>query len=84
VLPLTKAAQPDGGFYLWMKTPIDDAEFVRRLHHEYNVLALPGSYLGREVHGVNPGRNHVRMALVAPLAECVEGIERTMQFAGKL
>jgi N-succinyldiaminopimelate aminotransferase len=76
--------KPDGGFYLWMRTPIDDAEFVRRLQHEYNVLALPGSYLGREVHGVNPGRNHVRMALVAPLAECVEGIERTMRFAGKL
>ena len=29
---------PDGGFYLWMRTPIDDAEFVRRLHAEYNVL----------------------------------------------
>jgi len=88
VLPLLKKSfqiqKPDGGFYLWMRTPIDDAEFVRRLQHEYNVLALPGSYLGREVHGVNPGRNHVRMALVAPLAECVEGIERTMRFAGKL
>jgi N-succinyldiaminopimelate aminotransferase len=88
VLPLVKGPlqveQPDGGFYLWMKTPIDDAEFVRRLQHEYNVLALPGSYLGREVQGVNPGRNRVRMALVAPLAECVEGVERTMQFARKL
>jgi len=88
VLPLLKKSfqiqKPDGGFYLWMPTPIDDAEFVRRLQHEYNVLALPGSYLGREVQGANPGRNHVRMALVAPLAECVEGIERTMQFARKL
>ena len=88
VLPLLskpfQVQKPDGGFYLWMRTPIDDAEFVRRLQHEYNVLALPGSYLAREVQGVNPGRNHVRMALVAPLAECVEGIERTMQFARKL
>ena len=67
---------PDGGFYLWMRTPIDDAEFVRRLHHEYNVLVLPGSYLGREVRGANPGRNHIRIALVAPLAECVEAAER--------
>ena len=87
-LPLLKNSfqiqKPDGGFYLWMPTPIDDAEFVRRLQHEYNVLALPGSYLGRQVQGVNPGRNRVRLALVAPLAECVEGIERTMQFARKL
>jgi N-succinyldiaminopimelate aminotransferase len=88
VLPLLSGVfrieQPGGGFYLWMRTPIDDAEFVRRLQHEYNVLALPGSYLARDAEGGNPGRNHVRMALVAPLAECVEGIERTMQFARKL
>jgi len=92
VLPLLKnplqTAMPDGGFYLWMRTPIDDAEFVRRLQHEYNVLALPGSYLARDAEGGNaggnPGKNHVRMALVAPLDECVEGIERTMQFARKL
>jgi N-succinyldiaminopimelate aminotransferase len=92
VLPLLKnplqTAMPDGGFYLWMRTPIDDAEFVRRLQHEYNVLALPGSYLARDANGTNaggnPGKNHIRMALVAPLDECVEGIERTMQFARKL
>jgi N-succinyldiaminopimelate aminotransferase len=88
VLPLLqgslKVERPDGGFYLWLSTPIDDAEFVRRLQHEYNVLALPGSYLARDASGGNPGRNHVRMALVAPLAECVEGVERTMQFARKL
>ncbi len=88
VMPLLTGSfrirKPDGGFYLWMPTPIDDAEFVRRLQHEYNVLALPGSYLARDAQGGNPGRNHVRMALVAPLAECVEGIERTMQFARKL
>ena len=75
---------PDGGFYLWLSTPIDDAQFVRRLQHEYNVLALPGSYLAREAQGRNPGKNRVRMALVAPLDECVEGIERMMQFARKL
>ena len=88
VLPLVKTPleveRPDGGFYLWLRTPIDDAEFVRRLHHEYNVLVLPGSYLGREVRGENPGRNHVRIALVAPLHECVEAIGRMMQFAAKL
>ncbi len=88
VLPLLrsplKAAMPDGGFYLWMRTPIDDPEFVRHLHHEYNVLVLPGSYLGREVGGDNPGRNHIRVALVAPLAECVEAANRMTEFARKL
>jgi N-succinyldiaminopimelate aminotransferase len=84
VLPLLKAEKPDGGFYVWMQTPIDDAEFVRRLHHEYNVLVLPGSFLGREVDGRNPGNKHVRIALVAPLDECVEAARRIMQFAARL
>jgi N-succinyldiaminopimelate aminotransferase len=79
-----KAEMPDGGFYLWLRTPIDDTEFVRRLHHEYNVLVLPGSYLGREVRGENPGRNRIRVALVAPLAECVEAAKRMVEFARKL
>lgn len=87
-LPLVKepleAQRPDGGFYLWLRTPIDDAQFVRRLHHEYNVLALPGSYLAREVKGANPGKNRVRVALVASLEECIEGIGRMMEFAAKL
>jgi N-succinyldiaminopimelate aminotransferase len=88
VLPLVgkplQADMPEGGFYLWMATPIDDAEFVRRLQHEYNVLGLPGSYLARDAGGGNPGKNRVRLALVAPLDECVEGIGRIMQFARKL
>jgi N-succinyldiaminopimelate aminotransferase len=88
VLPLLKpplrAKMPEGGFYLWTRTPIDDAQFVRRLHVEYNVLGLPGSYLARENKGENPGRNHVRLALVAPLEECVEAIGRMSQFAGSL
>ena len=84
VLPLLKAQRPDGGFYVWLQTPIDDVEFVRRLHHEYNVLVLPGSYLGREVNGKNPGARHVRIALVAPLKECVEAAERIRSFVAGL
>jgi N-succinyldiaminopimelate aminotransferase len=76
-----KAEMPEGGFYLWVRTPIDDQEFVRRLHHEYNVLVLPGSYLARDAGSGNPGTNHVRIALVAPLDECVEAIERIMRFS---
>src|SRR5205085_2383309 len=31
VKPPLETGMPDGGFYLWMRTPIDDAEFTRRL-----------------------------------------------------
>jgi len=68
--------QPDAGFYLWAKTPIDDADFAQRLFAEQNVTVLPGSYLSREAHGINPGSSHVRMALVAPLEECIDAANR--------
>jgi len=87
-LPLIKsplqAEMPDGGFYIWLRTPIDDAEFVRRLYAQYNVLGLPGSYLARSVDGENPGKQRVRIALVAPKDECVEAVSRINQFARQL
>lgn len=67
---------PDAAFYLWLKTPISDVEFTQKLYRDYNVNVLPGSYLAREAHGVNPGESFVRIALVAPLAECMEAMER--------
>ena len=79
-----EAAMPDGAFYLWMRTPIDDAAFARGLYHQYNVLVLPGSFLARDARGANPGRNRVRVALVASLAECIEGVDRMMRFAKEL
>jgi N-succinyldiaminopimelate aminotransferase len=88
VLPLIgkplEASMPEGGFYVWMRTPLDDTQFVRRLYAEANVLGLPGSYLGREVDGKNPGAMHVRLALVAPLEECVDAARRISQFARQL
>ena len=88
VLPMVRqplrTEMPDGGFYLWVRTPIDDAEFARGLHGQYNVLVLPGSFLARKTDRGNPGANHVRIALVPPLAECVEAMERIMRFAGAL
>jgi N-succinyldiaminopimelate aminotransferase len=79
-----KTEKPDGGFYLWIETPIADTEFARRLHEQYNVMVLPGSFLARDAHGANPGRNRLRVALVAPLAECVEAVQRMMQLAKSL
>lgn len=67
---------PDAAFYLWVKTPVSDVEFTRRLYRDYNVTVLPGSYLARHVRGINPGENFVRIALVASLAECIEAAGR--------
>jgi N-succinyldiaminopimelate aminotransferase len=68
--------KPQAGFYLWARTPISDTEFARRLYAEQNVTVLPGQFLARDHGNGNPGENRVRMALVAPLDECVDAAAR--------
>ncbi len=82
--PVLPAVWPDAAFYLWLQTPIADVEFTRRLHATEGVSVLPGSYLAREAHGINPGSNRVRIALVASLAECVDAAKRMRRFAASL
>jgi N-succinyldiaminopimelate aminotransferase len=82
--PVLKVGRPEAGFYLWPETPIDDTVFARDLFASQNVTVLPGSYLSREVDGVNPGRNRVRMALVAELDECAEAAQRIRQYVETL
>jgi len=67
---------PDAAFYLWARVPESDTEFARRLYAERNVTVLPGSFLAREAHGINPGAGFVRIALVATLGECLEAANR--------
>lgn len=78
--PALNTVIPPAGFYLWPNTPISDTEFARSLLEQQNVAVLPGSYLGREVGGQNPGSNHVRMALVATHRETLEAAERIVDF----
>ena len=78
--PVLDVQRPDGSFYLWARTPTDDTRFTRELFARQHVTVVPGSYLSREVNGVNPGAGRIRMALVAPLAECIEAAERIRSF----
>jgi len=78
--PVMDVRRPDGSFYLWAKVPGSDADFTRDLFEAEHVTVVPGSYLSREVGGVNPGAGRVRMALVAPLSECIEAAERIRAF----
>jgi N-succinyldiaminopimelate aminotransferase len=76
---------PDAAFYLWAGVPADvcsgdDALFAQTLYAQYNVTVLPGSYLAREAHGMNPGKGRIRMALVAQTAECLEAANRIRDF----
>jgi len=78
--PVIDVSLPDAAFYLWIKTPVDDETFAKNLFAQQNVTVLPGSYLSRDNNGINPGKNHVRMALVAPLDECIQAANRIKQY----
>jgi N-succinyldiaminopimelate aminotransferase len=79
--PLIK---PQAGFNFWAKTPIDDELFCRQLFEQQHITVLPGSYLSREVNGINPGKHHVRMALVASIEECEQAAYRIKEFVSTL
>jgi N-succinyldiaminopimelate aminotransferase len=82
--PVLDVEKPDAAFYLWARTPMGDPEFTKRLHQSQAVTVLPGSYLGREAHGINPGDRRVRIALVASTEECAEAARRIRDFASEL
>lgn len=81
VLPVTI---PEGSFYLWPETPIDDIQFSQDLFASENLTVLPGQFLSRTTEYGNPGSRRIRMALVAPIAECIEAAERLVRFVKSL
>ena len=88
VLPMLNGvldvAQPDAGFYLWPRTPINDETFAKGLYSQQNVTVLPGRYLSRQAHGANPGNDHLRIALVAPVDACIDAAQRIRDYVTTL
>lgn len=74
--PVLAVEAPEAGFYLWPSTPVTDTELARELFRSQHVTVLPGSYLARQAHGINPGANRLRLALVAEHDECVTAARR--------
>ena len=85
--PVLDVQWPDAAFYLWAGLPADgprdDIEWSLGLLAQYNVTVLPGSLLARTVAGqkpANPGAGRIRMALVAPLDDCLEAARRIVAY----
>ncbi|HIP81508.1 MAG TPA: aminotransferase class I/II-fold pyridoxal phosphate-dependent enzyme, partial [Leucothrix mucor] len=82
--PVMNVQKPEASFYLWAgldeKRGMDDEAFTREIFAQEHINVVPGSYLAREVDGVNPGKNRIRMALVATLDECIEAANRIERF----
>jgi N-succinyldiaminopimelate aminotransferase len=73
--------EPNASFYYWARVPGgDDEVFARELYRTQHITVLPGRYLARDAHGENPGSGYVRIALVPPMADCVDAAKRIAEF----
>jgi N-succinyldiaminopimelate aminotransferase len=82
--PHLGVARPDGAFYLWPDVGGDDERFARELFASQNLTVLPGSYLARATHSVNPGQGRVRISLTAGVEQCVAAAERIRLFVTRV
>ena len=81
LVPALELRMPQAAFYYWAQVPGgDDERFARDLYAATNITVLPGSYLSRDAHGVNPGRGFVRIALVSTVEETEEAALRIREF----
>jgi len=78
--PVINISRPDASFYLWPETPISEIEFAAGLYSRQNITVLPGSFLSRSIAAGNPGKNRIRIALVAELDQCIEAAERMCEY----
>lgn len=76
-----EVSMPEAGFYFWLNVGGDDQAFAKNLLEQKNVTVLPGSFLGRDTADGNPGAGYLRVALVAPLEDCLEAAYRMVEFA---
>jgi len=74
--PVMDLPEPEAGFYLWPRLPMDDVEFCRALIAEQNVITLPGRFLARPDDTGNPGQNRARIVLTDEIDTCIEGARR--------
>ena len=64
---------PQAGFFLWL--PVVDGETAAlELWQKTGVRVLPGAYLSRTSGGMNPGKNYIRVAMVAGAQEMQRGL----------
>ncbi|WP_293440260.1 aminotransferase class I/II-fold pyridoxal phosphate-dependent enzyme [Planktotalea sp.] len=64
---------PNAGFFLWL--PVENGEEAAlKLWKETGVRVLPGEYLSKDTDQGNPGREYIRVAMVAPKDEMQRGL----------
>ena len=64
---------PEAGFFLWIKVA-DGEEAALEIWRKSGIRVLPGAYLSQDTEAGNPGKDYIRVALVAELDEIERGL----------
>ena len=70
--------RPAGGFFLWLEVG-DSVSAVETLWRNAAIKLLPGTFLARDVSGINPGADYIRVPLVHDIETTTEALERIVQ-----
>jgi N-succinyldiaminopimelate aminotransferase len=76
--------RPDGGFFLWLDVSDRGGSETAavRLWRDAGLRILPGRYIAREIAGLNPGANYIRVAMVQDHAVTADALHRLVAVLG--
>ena len=83
--PILGPVTPEAGFFLWLDTGKwgDGVSVTAALWREKGLKVLPGQFLASDQpDGSNPGRNYIRVGLVAPNDTTEAGLSRLADWLG--
>ncbi|MBG6157670.1 aspartate/methionine/tyrosine aminotransferase [Labrenzia sp. EL_159] len=84
--PIMGSVTPEGGFFLWLDVGKwgDGVTVTERLWRDIGVKVVPGGFLASDQSdGSNPGRDFIRIGLVAPLEQTEVALERMANWFGE-
>ena len=73
---------PSAGFYLWLPVK-DDIKTTQALWKEFSLRVMPGTFMGKEINGINPGKGYLRLALVDSQNIVLEAMKRLTDYLKK-
>ena len=73
---------PEAGFYLWLPVK-DDIKITKALWEEFSLRVMPGTFMGKEINGINPGKGFLRLALVDSQIIVTEAMKRLTDYLKK-
>jgi len=73
---------PDAGFFLWLKVQNDELA-AKTLWNEYSLRVMPGTFMAKDINGLNPGSGFLRISIVDNAEIVEEAMKRICLFLKK-